>query len=145
MGENVPREPIARNTSHESDSDPTYHPQDAIENTVSSGLRVGGAGLLLAAVQNTLTRENIGAFGVFTRYGGTVALFGTQTLANDLISVTDGFPAAMGGTYAFVSTASANLREKNDAYNAGLGGFFAGSLVGLRSELLHTPTLRGLY
>ena len=79
MGENVPREPIARNTSHESDSDPTYHPQDAIENTVSSGLRVGGAGLLLAAVQNTLTRENIGAFGVFTRYGGTVALFGTQT------------------------------------------------------------------
>lgn len=41
--------------------------------------------------------------------------------------------AAMGGTYAFVSTASANLRQKNDAYNAGLGGFFAGALVGLRS------------
>ena len=77
MAENVPREPIARNTSHESDT--TYHPQDAIENSVSSGLRVGGAGLLLAAVQNTLTRENIGAFGVITRYGGTVALFGTHT------------------------------------------------------------------
>jgi hypothetical protein len=41
--------------------------------------------------------------------------------------------AAMGGTYAFVSTASANLRQKNDAYNPGLGGFFAGALVGLRS------------
>lgn len=39
----------------------------------------------------------------------------------------------MGGTYAFVSTASANLREKNDPYNPGLGGFFAGALVGLRS------------
>src|SRR5437763_11110028 len=41
--------------------------------------------------------------------------------------------AAMGGTYAFVSTASANLRQKNDPYNPGLGGFFAGALVGLRS------------
>ena len=40
----------------------------------------------------------------------------------------------MGGTYKFVSTASANLREKEDAYNAGLGGFFAGALVGLRSK-----------
>lgn len=39
----------------------------------------------------------------------------------------------MGGTYAFVSTAAANLRQKNDAYNPGLGGFFAGALVGLRS------------
>jgi hypothetical protein len=50
-----------------------------------------------------------------------------------------GFPvanthaAAMGGTYAFVSAASANLRQKNDPYNPGLGGFFAGALVGLRS------------
>lgn len=43
--------------------------------------------------------------------------------------------AAMGGTFAFVSTASANLREKDDPYNVGLGGFFAGALVGLRSRI----------
>ena len=47
----------------------------------------------------------------------------------------NGALAAMGGTYAFVSTASANLREKNDPYNDGLGGLFAGALVGLRRTL----------
>lgn len=40
--------------------------------------------------------------------------------------------AAMGGTYSFVRTASANLRETNDTYNTALGGFFAGSILGLR-------------
>ena len=49
------------------------------------------------------------------------------------VGVANTSTAAMGGTYAFVSTASANLRQKNDAYNPGLGGFFAGALVGLRS------------
>jgi len=39
----------------------------------------------------------------------------------------------MGGTYQFVKTASANLRERNDWYNDSLGGFCAGSLVGLTS------------
>lgn len=43
----------------------------------------------------------------------------------------------MGGTYAFVSAASANLREKNDAFNQALGGFAAGTLVGLRSTDAH--------
>lgn len=38
----------------------------------------------------------------------------------------------MGGTYSFVRTASANLRETNDTYNTALGGFFAGSILGLR-------------
>lgn len=51
------------------------------------------------------------------------------------LDIADTTPAAMGGTYAFVSTASANLRQKNDPYNPGLGGFFAGALVGLRSAL----------
>ena len=38
----------------------------------------------------------------------------------------------MGGTYEFVKTASANLREKEDYWNVTLGGFFAGSILGLR-------------
>jgi len=101
------------------DAPPVYTPKDAISESVRSAKFTGSAGLLLAAVQNTLARENVGAFGVFTRFGGTIALF-----------------AAMGGTYAFVSTASANLREKNDPYNPGLGGFFAGALVGLRNRAM---------
>lgn len=42
--------------------------------------------------------------------------------------------AAMGGTYEFVKTASANLREKEDHWNVALGGFFSGSLLGLRGS-----------
>lgn len=40
----------------------------------------------------------------------------------------------MGGTYSFVRTASANLREQDDVYNTALGGFFSGALLGLRGE-----------
>lgn len=42
------------------------------------------------------------------------------------------FLAAMGGTYEFVKTASANLREKEDHWNVALGGFFSGAILGLR-------------
>ena len=57
-----------------------YEPQDAIADSFRATRLVGGAGLLLAAVQNTMTRQNVGAMGVVTRYGGTIALFGTQSL-----------------------------------------------------------------
>jgi len=109
------------------DLEETFHPQDTIARSIRSATMTGGAGLLMAAVQNTVARENIGAFGVFTRFGATCALF-----------------AAMGGTYAFVSTASANLRQKNDPYNNALGGFFAGALVGLRKRSMPSVLGNGL-
>ena len=59
------------------DSPAPYEPKDALAQSVRSATFTGSAGLLLAAVQNTLLRENVGAFGVFTRFGGTIALFGT--------------------------------------------------------------------
>ena len=59
------------------DSDTAFEPQDAIAKSTRSVAITGGAGLLLAAVQNTVARENLGAMGVFTRFGGTVAMFGT--------------------------------------------------------------------
>ena len=40
--------------------------------------------------------------------------------------------AAMGGTYEFTKLASANLREKDDSWNTALGGFLAGSILGIR-------------
>lgn len=46
-------------------------------------------------------------------------------------------PAAMGGTYSFVRTASANLREREDPWNTALGGFFSGAIIGLRGEPRH--------
>jgi len=104
--------------------DDTYHPKDALERTVHGITYTGAAGLFLAAVQNTVAKENIGAMGVFSRFGKTIGLF-----------------AAMGGTFSFVSTASANLREKNDFLNHALGGACAGSLVGLAKRSM--PSVAG--
>lgn len=42
--------------------------------------------------------------------------------------------AAVGGTYEFTRFASANLREKDDSLNTAIGGFLAGSVLGLRCE-----------
>lgn len=45
----------------------------------------------------------------------------------------------MGGAYEFTKSAAANLREKDDTYNPTIGGFFAGSILGLRCTQLPTP------
>ncbi|KAL8722791.1 MAG: hypothetical protein Q9225_000803 [Loekoesia sp. 1 TL-2023] len=98
-----------------SDDRPVYQPKDAISASARSTMILGGAGLFLSAVQNSLVRQNVTGWGVITRTGGTIALF-----------------AAIGGTFGFARTAAANLREKEDAYNQAIGGFFAGGVVGLR-------------
>lgn len=40
----------------------------------------------------------------------------------------------MGGVYSFFRTASANLRQSDDSYNEAVGGFLAGSVLGLRCK-----------
>jgi len=40
----------------------------------------------------------------------------------------------MGGTFSFVKTASANLREREDTFNTSIAGFFSGAILGLRGE-----------
>nr|POF08258.1 nadh-ubiquinone oxidoreductase 21.3 kda subunit [Quercus suber] len=96
-----------------------YHPKDAIGGAVKATLVTGTAGLFVSTIQNTLTKQNVGAFGVFTRSGSTVAVF-----------------AAMGGVYQFSKDCSSNLREKDDALNSALGGFMAGTMMGLRFRSL---------
>ena len=56
--------------------DEAYEPQDAIGQTIPATLVAGGAGLLASAVQNTLTKENVGPMGVITRTGSSIATFG---------------------------------------------------------------------
>ncbi|KAB8236114.1 uncharacterized protein BDW43DRAFT_267505 [Aspergillus alliaceus] len=104
--------------------DHSYHPKDAIQAALKTTMLTGGVGLFASAVQNTLVRKNVGPWGVFVRSGGTVGVF-----------------AAMGGTYEFVKTASANLREKEDHWNVALGGFFSGAILGLRARTF--PALLG--
>ncbi|EKD15081.1 uncharacterized protein L3040_003718 [Drepanopeziza brunnea f. sp. 'multigermtubi'] len=101
-----------------------YHPHDAIKAAINGTMITGAAGGLVSAIQNSLTKKNVSAWGVFTRTGGTIAVF-----------------AAMGGTYEFTRFASANLREKDDSLNTALGGFLAGSVLGLRFGT--TPAVLG--
>jgi hypothetical protein len=61
------------------DEQAAYEPRDAIQASIQTGLITGSAGLLAAAVKNTLTRQNIGAFAVFTKFGGTIGIFGLRS------------------------------------------------------------------
>ncbi|KAM3083338.1 hypothetical protein ACMFMG_003991 [Clarireedia jacksonii] len=101
-----------------------YHPKDSIKAALNGLMITGSAGLLISSIQNTLTKKNVGALAVFTRTGSTALIF-----------------AAMGGTYEFTKNASANLREKDDSYNEAIGGFLAGSVLGLRYGT--TPAVLG--
>lgn len=57
-----------------------YHPQDAISAALKATTLTGGVGLFAAAVQNTLTKRNIGPMGIFIKGGGTIGIFGMRTL-----------------------------------------------------------------
>ena len=56
-----------------------YQPKDAIGSTIKATTITGTAGLFVSAIQTTLTKQNVGAFSVFTRTGGTIAVFGMYT------------------------------------------------------------------
>lgn len=53
-----------------------YHPKDAVGSAIKATLVTGGAGAFISTIQNTLTKQNVGAFGIFTRTGGTIGIFG---------------------------------------------------------------------
>ncbi|KAL3426219.1 Tim17/Tim22/Tim23 family protein [Phlyctema vagabunda] len=101
-----------------------YHPKDAISAAINGSVVSGAAGAMVSAIQNTLTRRNVSAWGVVTRSGGTIAVF-----------------TAMGATYEFTKNASANLRQKDDSLNTAIGGFLAGSMLGLKVG--RTPAVVG--
>lgn len=56
--------------------EPTYQPKDAIANALKATMITSGAGAFVSAIQNTLTKQNVTAWGVITRSGGTIAVFG---------------------------------------------------------------------
>lgn len=60
------------------DQQPTYHPRDALHNTGNAMLQTTAVGAVLAGVQNTLRKQNVGAMGILTRSGGIIALFGAH-------------------------------------------------------------------
>ena len=56
----------------------TYQPKDAVGAAVKATGVTSLAGLFVSTIQNTLTKQNVGALSVFTRTGGTIAVFGTS-------------------------------------------------------------------
>ncbi|KAF2198171.1 hypothetical protein GQ43DRAFT_423042 [Delitschia confertaspora ATCC 74209] len=96
-----------------------YQPKDTLSNTLSSTLQTTAFGAILAGAQNTLTRQNVGAMGIITRSGGTIALF-----------------ASMGAAFQFTVDSAANLRQKDDSYNHAMAGFMAGLIPGLPKRSL---------
>ncbi|KAI9752432.1 MAG: hypothetical protein M1815_000510 [Lichina confinis] len=94
-----------------------YRPQDVVRATLRAMMITGGVGLAYSAVQNSLTKHNVGAWGVFTRSGGVVTMF-----------------VAAGGAYEFGRVASANLREKDDSWGPAIGGFIGGAVLALRAR-----------
>ncbi|OAA81821.1 Mitochondrial import inner membrane translocase subunit Tim17 family protein [Akanthomyces lecanii RCEF 1005] len=112
--------------SHQDDSHPAaaaalpdnvYHPHDVLDETAKTSVVGLGAGFFLAAVQNALSKRNVGAFGVFSRGAPII-----------------GLAAASPAAYTFFSRTAMNLREKDDALAAGIGGFAAGAVLGLPSK-----------
>jgi len=55
-----------------------YHPKDAVGAALKTTTITGVAGGLVSGIQNTLTKQNIGAMGVFTRTGSTIATYGMR-------------------------------------------------------------------
>jgi hypothetical protein len=60
------------------EEDTVYHPRDAVSTAVNTALMTGTVGLFASTVQNTLQKQNVGPWGVLTKFGGTIALFGAS-------------------------------------------------------------------
>jgi hypothetical protein len=58
------------------DQHATFYPRDALSNTANTTLQTTAVGAVMAGVQNTLRKQNVGAMGIITRSGGVIALYG---------------------------------------------------------------------
>jgi hypothetical protein len=58
----------------------TAQQKDTIADAGKAAAVAGGIGLIMSAMQNTVQKHTIGAKGVLTRTGGTVAFFGKTFL-----------------------------------------------------------------
>lgn len=63
------------------EEDHSYHPKDAISAAMKATALTGGVGLFASAVQNTLTKQNVGPLGVFVRTGGTIGVLGMSPMS----------------------------------------------------------------
>ncbi|KAK6448117.1 hypothetical protein FP744_10004367 [Trichoderma asperellum] len=112
-----------------------YVPHDVLDETAKTSLVGLGSGFFIAAVQNAMSRRNVGALSVFTRGAPIIGICGMDFRTPEEC-------AAGPGAYAFFSRTMMNLREKEDAWAAAFGGFMCGSVLGLPFK--RTPVMFAL-
>ncbi|KAI8870379.1 hypothetical protein GQ42DRAFT_169143 [Ramicandelaber brevisporus] len=78
-----------------------------------------GLGATFAALETAITKHDQGAKGVFTRSASRV-----------------GYMAVAGGIYGSVQPLLANMREKNDPWNAAAAGCAVGFVIGAKKKAL---------
>lgn len=69
-----------------SEEEAIYQPKDAVALGIESTLVTGAAGLAVSAIQNTLAKQNVSGWGVFTRTGGTIAVFGSLPIIDSVVA-----------------------------------------------------------
>ncbi|KAI1321588.1 hypothetical protein EDD11_003068 [Mortierella claussenii] len=90
-----------------------YHAKAPIQEGLKAGAIGAGAGLFVAAAQNTMGTHSHGALGIFTRSGATIGAF-----------------AVIAGVFAATDSVVANARETKDAWNSAAAGCASGLVVG---------------
>jgi hypothetical protein len=55
-----------------------FHPRDTLANTAKTTLQTTAVGAIIAGAVNTLTKRNVGPWGIVTKSGGIIALYGMQ-------------------------------------------------------------------
>ena len=121
---------------------PPYEYKDAVGGALWTTAVMGGVGLFVSSVQNTLTKQNTTAWGVLTKFGGTTVTFGTCSYSGIADIMFTIITAAMGGAFEFSRIAAANLREKDDSWNPAIGGFFGGAVAGMKCSCICRATMR---
>ncbi|KAJ1965380.1 hypothetical protein GGI12_000812 [Dipsacomyces acuminosporus] len=99
-------------------ADNSHEPRDWKTETAKYTLGGAGVGLFASAFQTAYApRKGGSALDVFTKHGSTI-----------------GFMAAMGGVFAGVDAAAAQIRGKEDFVNSTIAGCAAGLIAGARKR-----------
>ncbi|KAF5095141.1 hypothetical protein DV451_004788 [Geotrichum candidum] len=97
---------------------PDYVPHNTVELTLKTAAVSFGAGFALSAIKNSFINPK--QAGIFhPKLGAHLFVF-----------------TAAGSAFTFGQSVSANLREKNDAWNTFIGGAAAGAIIGATYKTL---------
>lgn len=65
------------------DAESSYQPRSPFRDATTVAYQAAAAGALVSVLQNALSSHKAGAFGVLTRTGGTIGMFGMHSCTTD--------------------------------------------------------------